>query len=123
MPQNLFAACRINGALVAKRIRLDQAVQQQIENIFHQQEAEFRDGITSEVQFDGSWTPDDDEFLTIDVPQEAAIFADTLMPIRWLFQTSTQPILKPRASRGYSQGSSSMAPSKCWCSDSHPSKF
>ena len=78
MPQNLFAACRINGALVAKRIRLDQAVQQQIENIFHRQEAEFRDGITSEVQFDGSWTSDDDEFLTIDVPQEAAIFADTI---------------------------------------------
>jgi len=78
MPQNLFAACRTNGALVAKRIRLDQAVQQQIETIFNQQEADFRDGITSEVDFDGSWTPDDDEFLTIDVPQEAAIFADTL---------------------------------------------
>jgi len=72
MPQNLFAACRTNGALVAKRIRLDQAVQQQIETIFNQQEADFRDGITSEVDFDGSWTPDDDEFLTIDVPQEAA---------------------------------------------------
>lgn len=78
MPQKLFAACRTNGALVAKRIRLDQAVQQQIETIFNQQEAEFRDGITSEVDFDGSWTPDDDEFLTIDVPQEAAIFTDTL---------------------------------------------
>jgi hypothetical protein len=78
MPQNLFAACRTNGALVAKRIRLDQEVQQQIETIFNQQEADFRDGITSEVDFDGSWTPDDDEFLTIDVPQEAAIFADTL---------------------------------------------
>jgi hypothetical protein len=78
MPQNLFAACRINGALVAKRIRLDQAVQQQIETIFNQQEAEFRDGITSEVDFDGSWTPDENEFLTIDVLHEAAIFTDTL---------------------------------------------
>lgn len=78
MPQNLFTACRINGALVAKRVRLDQAVQQQIETVFNQQEAEFRHGITSEVPFDGSWTPDDDEFLTIDVPQEAAIFADTI---------------------------------------------
>lgn len=78
MPQNLFAACRVNGALVAKRVRLDQAVQQQIETIFNQQETEFRNGITSEVAFDGSWTPDDDEFLTIDVPQEAAIFIDTL---------------------------------------------
>ena len=78
MPQNLFATCRVNGALIAKRIRLDQAVQQQIETIFNQQETEFRDGITSEVAFDGSWTPDDDEFLTIDVPQEAVIFTDTL---------------------------------------------
>ena len=49
MPQNLFAACRTNGALVAKRIRLDQAVQQQIETIFNQQEADFRDGITSGI--------------------------------------------------------------------------
>lgn len=78
MPQNLFAACRINGALVAKRVRLDQAVQQQIEDVFNQQEADFRSGITSEVDFDGSWTPDDDEFLTINVPQEAAIFTDAL---------------------------------------------
>ncbi len=78
MAQNLFAACRVNGALVAKRVRLDQAVQQQIEDIFNQQEAEFRDGITSEVAFDGSWTPDEDEFLTINAPQEAAIFMDTL---------------------------------------------
>lgn len=78
MPQNLFAACRIDGALVAKRIRLDQAVQAQIEAIFSQQEAKFRSGITSEVEFDGSWVPDDDQFLTIDLPPEAAIFMDTL---------------------------------------------
>ncbi|MGO4842455.1 hypothetical protein AB4144_60325, partial [Rhizobiaceae sp. 2RAB30] len=57
MPQNLFAACRINGALVAKRVRLDQAVQQQIETIFNQQETDFRNGITSEVAFDGRWWP------------------------------------------------------------------
>lgn len=78
MPQNLFAVCRAAAGLVAKRIRLDQAVQQQIEDIFSQQEADFRDGITSEVAFDGSWTPDEDEFLTIDTPQEAAIFASTI---------------------------------------------
>ena len=78
MAQNLFSACRIDGALVAKHIRLDQEVQREIEAIFSQQEAEFRDGITSEVEFDGSWTPDDDQFLTIDLPPEAAIFTDTL---------------------------------------------
>jgi len=79
MPQNLFAACRANGTLLAKRVRLDQTVQQQIEDIFKKQEEEFRRGITSEVAFDGSWKPDDHELLTIDVPKEADIFADTLI--------------------------------------------
>lgn len=78
MPQNLFVACRTAAGLVAKRVRLDQAVQQQVEGIFNQQEADFRDGITSEVAFDGSWTPDEDEFLTIDIPQEAAIFVSAI---------------------------------------------
>ena len=79
MPQNLFAACRDNGGqLIAKRVRLDAAVQQAIEAIFADQEAAFRHGVTSEVPFDGSWTPDEDEFLTIDIPAEAQVFADTI---------------------------------------------
>lgn len=79
MPQNLFAACRDNGGqLIAKRVRLDAAVQQAIEAIFADQEATFRHGVTSEVPFDGSWTPDEDEFLTIDIPAEAQVFADTI---------------------------------------------
>lgn len=78
MPQNLFAACRVNGNLVAKRVRLDNTVQQAVETIFNDQEAVFRDGVTSEVAFDGTWNPDDDEFLTIDIPAEASIFADTI---------------------------------------------
>lgn len=50
MPQNLFAACRDNGGqLIAKRVRLDAAVQQAIEAIFADQEAAFRHGVTSEV--------------------------------------------------------------------------
>lgn len=78
MSQNLFAACRVNGNLVAKRVRLDAAVQQQVESVFCDQEATFRRGVASEVPFDGSWTPDEDEFLTIDIPIEAAIFADAI---------------------------------------------
>lgn len=79
MAQNLFAACRDNGGqLIAKRVRLDANVQQAIEAIFADQETAFRQGITNEVPFDGSWTPDDDEFLTIDVPGEAQVFADTI---------------------------------------------
>lgn len=78
MPQNLFAACRVGGSLIAKRVRLDATVQQAVEGIFATQEAEFREGVIAEVPFDGSWNPDDDEFLTIDVPAEAAIFERTI---------------------------------------------
>ena len=78
MPQNLFAACRQNGTLIAKRIRLDATVQQAVQTIFDNQEAEFRDGIQTEVPFDGAWNPDPDEFLTIAIPTEAAIFANTI---------------------------------------------
>lgn len=79
MPQNLFAACRDNGGqLIAKRVRLDATVQQAIEVMFAEQENAFRQGVTDEVPFDGTWTPDEDEFLTIDVPAEAQVFADAI---------------------------------------------
>lgn len=79
MPRNLFAACRdTNGNLIAKRIRLDANVQQTIESVFAAQETDFREGIASEIPFDGSWTPDEDELLTIDIPPEAQVFSDTI---------------------------------------------
>jgi len=78
MPQNLFAACRPNGTLIAKRIRLDGTIQAAVATVFSNQEAEFRDGIQTEVSFDGAWRPDPDELLTIAVPTEAQVFADTI---------------------------------------------
>lgn len=78
MPQNLFAACRVNGDLIAKRVRLDHTVQQEIKNIFDTQEDRFRDGVTVEINFDGSWTPDAHEFLIVDVPDEGGLFLDTI---------------------------------------------
>ena len=79
MPQNLFAACRTHdGQLIAKRVRLGANVQQAVEAVFAEQEVAFRQGVIDEVPFDGSWTPNEDEFLTIDVPTEAQIFADTV---------------------------------------------
>lgn len=78
MPQNLFAACRTDKQLVAKRVRLDDTVQGQVEEIFTKQEELFRENVCEEVSFDGSWKPDENEFLTIDVPQEAAIFENSL---------------------------------------------
>ena len=79
MPQNLFAACRMDGELSAKRVRLDATVQQAIENIFAEQETAFRGGVTEEVCFNGSWKPDEEEFLTIDVPAEAALLEATIL--------------------------------------------
>lgn len=79
MPMNLFAACRdLNGQLIAKRVRLNANVQQAVTALFTQQEADFRDGVIDEIPFDGRWVPDDDEFLTLNVPAEAQIFEDAI---------------------------------------------
>ncbi len=78
MPWNLFAACRENDELISKRIRLDNDVQQTVQETFEQQERSFRDGVTREVAFDGSWKPEEDELLTLNVSQEARMFVDTV---------------------------------------------
>jgi len=78
MPQNLFAACKEDGVLIAKRVRLDATVQQDVEDLFERQEADFREDVTEEIEFDGSWKPDAEEFLTIDVPQDAEVFEQTI---------------------------------------------
>ena len=78
MTQNLFAACRRDDTLVAKRVKLNESTRRDIESIFAKQESEFVDGVVNEVPFDGNWTPDSDEFLTIDIPAEAKIFQTAL---------------------------------------------
>ena len=79
MPQNLFAACGRKGQLTAKRIPLDRTVQQAVTEMFDRQEASFREGVTDEIPFDGSWKPDEYEFLTIDVPEDATVFENTIV--------------------------------------------
>ena len=78
MPQNLFAACQTNGELKAKRVPLSGDIQQTVAAEFNKQEEQFRSGVTNEVDFDGRWKPDENEFLTIDVPAEAQVFHDTI---------------------------------------------
>lgn len=78
MPQNLFGACRVNGRLVAKRVRLDKDVQGAVENVFREQEEQFRRGVEEEVEFDGSWKPDDNEVLFVDIPDDARMFVETI---------------------------------------------
>lgn len=78
MPENLFAACGNRGDLNPKRIRMDASVQNEVEDLFTQQETSFFEGITDEVLFDGRWRPDANEILTIDSPPEATFFEATI---------------------------------------------
>lgn len=78
MPVNLFAACRENDELIAKRVRVNHSVQQAIEAVFQTQEDLFRGGVTDEIEFDGSWKPDDTEVLVVDVPGDGQIFVDSI---------------------------------------------
>ena len=68
---NLFAACRVDGELLVKRVRLDAAVQQAVIDLFEGQERDFREGVTTEVPFTGNWNPDPEEILTIDIPHRS----------------------------------------------------
>ena len=67
MPQNLFVACSENGELVVKRVSLNNDVQQAVVDLFDEQENQFRAGGMREIEFDGSWKPDEDEVLTLDI--------------------------------------------------------
>lgn len=78
MPQNLFGACRVNGRLVAKRVRLNNDVQGAVEGVFSRQEAQFRRGVVEEVEFDGNWKPEDNEVLFVDAPEDARMFFETV---------------------------------------------
>jgi len=78
MAKNLFAACRVGTELITKRIALHPDLQKLVAKIFKDQEASFRAGVNTVVPFDGRWTPDEDEMLSISVPAEAEVFASTI---------------------------------------------
>ncbi len=63
MPIDLLAICKVGGALTLKRVVVTQPVQELLEGVFAGQEANFLRDITGEVDFDGSWKPEDDELL------------------------------------------------------------
>lgn len=69
---NLLAACRVAEALVVKRVRTNQAVQEKLGPVFALMETLFYDGVDDETEFDGSWKPDDNELIYIDGNAEAA---------------------------------------------------
>ena len=78
MPENLFAACRINGALVPRRVQLDGTIQNAVEEIFASEAQDFFEGVNEEVPFDVRWKPDKNELLTVEVTPEAEMLRETL---------------------------------------------
>jgi len=60
---NLLAICRGAQEFVLKRVKTTQPVQAALEGIFIGQEAAFFADVTDEVDFDGSWKPDENELL------------------------------------------------------------
>lgn len=69
----LLAYCKNAQGNLVKRIPVTNPVQAGIEAVFVDQEAAFRAGRQSEVEFDGDWKPDEDELLTLDVTAEANV--------------------------------------------------
>ena len=79
MPENLFAATRVDGGQFnTKRIPLRASVQQDLEDLFLEQEQNFHKGVLRELPFDGQWKPDEDELLTIDITPEAQPMLETV---------------------------------------------
>ena len=82
MPQNLFAVCLENSELVVKHVRLNNDVQQAVVELFDDQERQFRASGMREIEFDGSWKPDEDEVLTLDILEDklgdVKAFVDTI---------------------------------------------
>ena len=72
----LLAYCKSAQGDVVKRIPMTRPVQNRIEAIFSDQEAEFKHGRPNESPFDGDWNPDEDELLTLDVNDEAQALID-----------------------------------------------
>ena len=98
MPFNLFALCARDEDYVIKRIPLNPTIQNTIFNIFDTQKENFLRNRT-ETPFSGDWKPDDDEILTIPVPDEAQTILNMynnestiLMPILDLNEFNDFPI-------------------------------
>lgn len=68
---NLLAFCREPTGVTIKRVPVNGALQQPLDQLFLQQETAFRAGRPNEVPFDGDWKPDDDELIVLDNTAEA----------------------------------------------------
>jgi len=76
--QSFFALCKPETELLVRRLDVDASVQNALERMFTDQEAEFRSGIQSEVEFNGDWNPDDEEFLYVTVPRQTEVLTSAI---------------------------------------------
>jgi hypothetical protein len=65
MPLNLLALCGPPGEISVKRVRTSADVQNRLTGLFDGLEAQFRNGVEVERQYDSRWTPGPDELATI----------------------------------------------------------
>lgn len=67
---NLYAYCKQDGVPQVKHIPVTRDVQNSLNDVFGQQEQEFRDARTSAIEFDGNYKADDHEYLTLEANDE-----------------------------------------------------
>lgn len=65
MPRTLFAFCRQNGQNIVRRVPLEAGVQDEVEDIFDEQEKSFFKDRDEPIEFNGDWKPDGNELLCI----------------------------------------------------------
>lgn len=78
MPQTFFALCKPNDVPTVRRLAIDAGVQNTLEELFTDQEANFRAGIENEVEFTGDWKPDEDEALYVTIPNQTTILEQAI---------------------------------------------
>jgi len=73
MARTFFTLCKTGNDISVKRLDINANVQRPLEQMFSVQEDEFRAEIHDEVEFTGDWTPDDDEALYVNIPDQVAL--------------------------------------------------
>ena len=77
MPEGLIAICGSRSEPCIKRVLVDDAIANDVRQIFRAQEDAFMDGCQP-VPFDGNWMCGSDEYMTLPISQPAQVFIDAL---------------------------------------------
>lgn len=77
MPEGLIAICGARSEPRVKRVLLDDAIANDVRDIFRGQKDAFMDGCQP-VPFDGNWRCDSDEYMTLPISKPAQVFIDAI---------------------------------------------